>query len=419
MVSMKFPLSWLKEWIDLEGVSTEQIAKALTLGGIEVDKVETSNLGFFGVVVGYITEAKKHPDAERLRIATVTDGSDDFQVVCAASNCRAGLKTAFAKVGAKLTADGKEFKIKKGKLRGIESYGMLCAASELGLPDDSQDGIMELDAEVGKDLNSLYADTIFEVSLTPNLGHCTSIMGIARDLSALLERPFHPPTFQLDVTDIKTDLGLSIADGKQAKRYFAKVVQGVKVGPSPDWMQTRLEACGIRCINNIVDASNYVMIERGQPLHAFDLDKIENGEVRIRSDIRCEDFETLDGEKHTIDEGMLMICDGKKPIAIAGVMGGANSEVNENTKNILIEAAVFDGPAVRKTSKKLGLRTEASARFEKGVDPLGLQIALDRCANLVGGKVAKETLSQIKQEAKPKEITCRLSRIQRPARHKA
>ncbi len=407
---MKFPLSWLNDWIDLESVSTEAIAKALTLGGIEVDKIETSNLGFFGVVVGYITEVRQHPDAERLRIATVTDGADEFQVVCGATNCRAGIKTAFAKVGAKLTADGKEFKIKKGKLRGVESHGMLCAASELGLEGPSE-GIMELDAEVGQDLNSLYADTIFDVSLTPNLGHCTSIMGIARDLSALLERPFHEPSFQIDMCNDTSALGLAIADGEKCPRYFCKIVKGVKVSASPAWMQSRLEACGVRSINNIVDATNYVMLERGQPLHAFDLDKIENGEIRIRSDIKQEQFEALDGANHSIEDGMLMVCDGKKPIAIAGIIGGANSEVDENTKNILLEAAVFHGPSVRKTSKKLGMRTEASLRFEKGVDPLGLQTAIERCAALIGGKIAKETLCQIKQEAKPKEITCRLSRI--------
>lgn len=403
---MKFPLSWLKEWIDLDGVSTEEIAQALTLGGIEVDKVETSNLGFSGVVVGFVKEAVQHPDAERLRVATISDGTNDYQVVCAAANCRAGIKTAFAKVGAKV----KDTKIKKGKLRGVESFGMLCAADELGL-GASEDGIMELDLEVGLDLVAVYADTIFEVSLTPNLGHCTSIMGIARDLSALLERPFVEPSFVLNETDIKTDLGLSIADGKQCHRYLAKVIKDVDVGPAPAWMQQRLEACGINSINNIVDATNYVMLERGQPLHAFDLDKIENGEIRIRSDVKESAFETLDGEKRTIEEGMLMICDGKKPIAIAGIMGGANSEVDENTKNILLEGAVFDGPSVRKTSKKLGLRTEASARFEKGVDPLGVQASIERCASLIGGQVAKDMLSQVKVEAIPLEITCRLSKI--------
>ncbi|HPE85023.1 MAG TPA: phenylalanine--tRNA ligase subunit beta, partial [Chlamydiales bacterium] len=408
---MKFPLSWLKEWIDLEGATPEQIAKALTLGGIEVDKIEPSPLGFSGVVIGYIKEVAQHPDAEKLRIATVSDGSEEFQVVCGASNCRAGIKTAFAKVGASLTSDGKEFKIKKSKLRGVESFGMLCGEDELGLGDDKS-GIMELEGQVGYDLASLLSDIIFEVSLTPNLGHCTSIMGIARDLSALLERPFTEPPFNLktDAT-VTSGLGLSIGENAECDRYLCKTILNVKVGPSPTWMQERLKACGMHCINNVVDSTNYVMLERGQPLHAFDLSKIENGEIRIRNDIKTSEFETLDGQKRLIDEGMLMVCDGKKPIAIAGIMGGANSQIQESTKDILLEAAIFDGPSIRKTSKKLGLRTEASSRFEKGVDPLSVATALDRCAGLIGGTVAEETLSQIKKKVTSREIHCRLSRI--------
>ena len=372
MHGMKFPLSWIQEWIDARDLSPAEIAEALTRGGIEVDSFTPAPLSFTGVCVAKVVDAQPHPEADNLRVATVSDGKETFQVVCGAANCCKGLVTAFAKVGAKLG----DIKIKKAKLRGVESQGMLCAADELGLPGDSS-GIMELDGTVGTNLADMYGDVIFEVSLTPNLGHCTSIMGLARELGALFERSVKEPTSAIEETGNAPTIALSISDGDQCSRYAYRIVEGVTVGPSPDWLVKRLEACGVRSINNVVDVTNYVMLERGQPLHAFDVSKIENDEIRVRSDLPEIEMETLDGEKRKIPAGTLLICDGKKPIAIAGVMGGANSEVDENTRAILIESACFDGSAVRSASKALQLRSEASSRFEKGVDPLGVTPALN------------------------------------------
>ncbi len=400
---MKFALSWIEEWVDLKGLTPEEIGDALTLGGVEVDKIEPAPLAFSGVVVGKVISAEKHPDADRLRVARVSDGTEEFQVVCAASNCRAGLITAFAKAGAVVG----ETKIKKGKMRGIESHGMLCAADELGLGEASE-GIMELDATLGIDLSALYGDTIFEVSLTPNLGHCMSVIGIARELSALLERPMKAHEIGVDAHE-QASLGLCI-ESDQCPAYAYRIIQGVKVGPSPEWLATRLESVGVRSVNNIVDITNFVMLERGQPLHAFDAALIENGEIRVRTDQGGAKFTTLDGQERIVPEGAVMICDGKKPIAIGGVMGGANSEVSDKTRDIVLEAALFAGPSVRKTSKALTLRTDASARFEKGVDPMGLEMALDRAAELIGGKVGS-IVSQAKVPYKPKEVELRLSKV--------
>ncbi|MCP5492569.1 MAG: phenylalanine--tRNA ligase subunit beta [Chlamydiales bacterium] len=401
---MKFALSWIKEWVDLDGLAPEQIGDALTMGGAEVDKIERSPLSFSGVVVGKVLSAEQHPDADRLRVARVTDGKDEFQVVCGAPNCRAGMKTAFAMVGAVL--DGG--KIKKGKMRGVESFGMLCGADELRLGNDTS-GIMELDAPVGTDLSELYGDVIFEISLTPNLGHCMSVLGLARELSALLERPLKTPKIHVASTDVKSSFGLCIEDKEQCLAYAYRVIENVKVKPSPEWIVKRLEAIGMRSINNIVDITNLVMLERGQPLHAFDADLIENSEIRIRSD-QTGAFVTLDGIKRELPQNTLMICDGKKPIAIAGIMGGANSEISETTTTILLEAAVFSPTSIRKASKALNLRTDASARFEKGIDPLGLEAALDRAAELIGGR-ASIIYSQTKEPHIPLEITLRLSSI--------
>ena len=399
---MKFALSWIKEWIDLNGFTPKQIGDALTLGGVEVDKIERSLLPFSGVVVGEVLSADQHPDADRLRVARVSDGKEEFQVVCGATNCRAGMRTAFAKVGAVIEGS----KIKKGKMRGVESFGMLCGADELGIGCDTS-GIIELDAPLGLDLSELYGDVIFEISLTPNLGHCMSVLGLARELSALLERPLKAPKIQVETTELTLSLGLCIEDKNQCQAYAYRLIENIKVKPSPDWIIKRLESVGMRSVNNIVDITNLVMLERGQPLHAFDAALIENNEIRIRSDQRGH-FKTLDGIDRELPDNTLMICDGKKPVAIAGVMGGANSEVSENTTSILLEAAVFQPTSLRKTSKALNLRTDASARFEKGVDPMGLEPALDRAAELIGGKAGK-IHSQIKKQYIPLELTLRLS----------
>lgn len=417
---MKLSFNWLREYIQLD-LSPSELAKILTSAGLEVDSIEKLSANFDGVVVGQVLSVEKHPDADKLSVAQVTDGQETFQVVCGAFNCRPGIKTALARVGATLTdADGHLFKIKKSKLRGVESSGMLCAADELGLVDTEQPGIIEFDAEmpVGQDLAHLYSDTVFEISLTPNLGHCNSVMGIARELAAATNSVAVLPALSLQEEQSLHNhslIRIEVKDHEKCPRYSCRVIKDVKVGPSPDWMQQHLKAVGIRPVNNIVDITNYVFLEMGQPLHAFDYDKLVGHQVIVRAAQEGECLMTLDEKERRLGAEDLLICDAEKAIAIAGVMGGKNSEVGESTQNVLLEAAYFNPTSIRKTSKRLGLQTDASKRFERGADPNAVLWALDRAAMLIQqlaeGKIAQMPLD-IKKKAFPeKVIPCRLSRI--------
>ncbi|WP_194848341.1 phenylalanine--tRNA ligase subunit beta [Candidatus Neptunochlamydia vexilliferae] len=407
---MRVPLSWLKDYVKLD-LSNEALAEVLTLAGLEVDKVEPTPFPFKGVIVAEVKEAAPHPNADKLKVAQVFDGTETVQVVCGAANCRAGMKVALATVGATLTnKEGSTFKIKKSKLRDVASHGMLCAEDELGFTEESS-GIMELSdaAAVGTDLTELFGDVIFEVSLTPNLGHCMSLLGIAREVAALLDQKAIPPKITLDEGGA-AGIEVEIKEPENCYRYGCRWITGVKVGPSPDWMKTRLENAGIRSINNVVDVTNYVMLEMGQPLHAFDGKKIRDQKISVQSTESSIPFETLDGEKRTIPPGILMIHDGKGPVAVAGVMGGANSEVSETTTEVILEAAHFNPSAVRKGAKMLGLRSESSARFERGVDFERVTAALDRAASLLGGTVS-QIVDSVSKERKRKTVKVRLSRV--------
>lgn len=417
---MKLSIKWLGEYIQLE-LSPSEIAKILTSAGLEVEKIDTLGKGFEGVVIGEVLKVEKHPDADQLCVAQVTDGKETFQVVCGAKNCRPGLKTALAKVGASLTApDGQKFKIKKSKLRGVESFGMLCAADEIGLAEEEQEGIIEFDPNlnVGDDVAAMFSDTVLEIGLTPNLGHCNSVVGIARELSALTNNPAVLPAINIQEDQTLHTPGLiriEIQNEEKCPRYACRVVKDVKVGPSPDWLKHYLEASGIRPINNVVDITNFVFLEIGQPLHAFDYDKIEGQKIVVRTAREGETFVTLDDKSRILTSEDLLICDADKGIAIAGVMGGKNSEVSSQTQNILLEAAYFSPQSIRKTSKRLGLQTDSSKRFERGADPNAVLWALDRAAMLIqqlaGGKVAQTPLDIKKQAFPEKKIDCRLSRI--------
>jgi phenylalanyl-tRNA synthetase beta chain len=419
MAIMKILLSWLREYIPIT-LTPIDIAKKLTMAGLEVDAVEPVGVSFQGIIVGKVIEASKHPNADKLCVATVFDGKDHHQVVCGAANCRQGLKTAFAPVDATLTdEEGKPFKIKKCKIRGVESNGMLCAADELGV-GEGENGIIELpdNLEEGTNVADIFADWAFEISLTPNLGHCASLQGVSRELSAVTGIPFTPPSIQ-----VKGEMGASIQsltsvvveDVEKCPRYTCRLIRGVKVGPSPQWLKSRLEASGIRSINNIVDITNYVLLEFGQPLHAFDFDLLEGHKVIVKCAQKGEIFTTLDGKERTLTPDMLMICDEKKSVAIAGVMGGSNSEVTEKTVNVLLEAAYFSPQAIRKTSKLLGLSTDASKRFERSCDPNGLKQAVERATQLIhelaGGEVATGLIDISQGPFPEKVVTCRLSRI--------
>lgn len=418
---MKIPLKWLEEYISLKA-HPDQIAKTLTSLGLEVDAVETISPGFTGVVVGSVLKAEPHPQADKLRVATVSDGLENFQVVCGAPNCREGIKVAFAKIGATLPDEGdKPFVIKKSSLRGVESFGMLCSAKELQLGED-QDGIMILPDHltVGQDLGSLYGDIVFEISLTPNLAHCQSLAGVVKELSAATETPYRIPTVtvkedpNLDITSLVSVL---VEDQKRCPRYTCRLIKGVTIAPSPQWLQQRLSSCGVRSINNVVDVTNLVMLETGQPLHAFDFAKISQNRVVIRTANHGELFTTLDGIERTLQPEDLLICDGEKPIALAGVMGGNNSEISPDTVDILLESAYFEPTTIRKTSKRLGLQTDASKRFERGCDPNIPAKVADRAAQLIaeiaGGVVAKGIIDTHTDTFSPHVIAISVNKINR------
>lgn len=412
---MRVPLSWLKDYVKFD-LSTEKLSDLLTLAGLEVDKAEPTPFSFKGVIIGEVKETKPHPDADQLKVAQVFDGSETVQVVCGDPSCVAGMKVALAKIGASLTdKESKTFKIKKSKLRAVESFGMLCSEEELGLTESS-DTIMVLseDSPVGVDLTKLLGDVIFEISLTPNLGHCMSLFGVARDVAALLDQKAKKPPVQLESGNKRCDVSVEVKDEKNCYRYCCRKIRGIKVGPSPKWMVRRLESAGVRSINNVVDVTNYVMLELGQPLHAFDAKKVHEQKISVQSTRKETSFKTLDGEKRNIPEDVLMIHDGKGPIAIAGVMGGAHSEVDETTTDIILEAAHFNPSAIRRASKVLGLRSESSARFERGVDFEGVCLALDRSASLIaklgGGIIDEGKVDIVAKEQKRRKIKIRLSK---------
>lgn len=414
---MRIPLSWLKDYISLN-LTPSEIAQKLTMIGLEVDGFETIGEYLEGIVVCRVLEANKHPNADKLSVALVTDGKQTYQIVCGAPNCRAGMKTALAVVGTKLKDGDEVFTIKQTKLRGIDSCGMLCSEKELGLSEEHE-GIIDLPDHLveGTPLSSLYADTIFEISLTPNLTHCASIMGVARELAALIGLPLRYPEIAVKESDesIGDDLTVKVLDKENCPRYACRLIRDVKVGPSPEWMKIRLEKCGIRSINNVVDATNYVLMEMGHPLHAFDYDRIKNNEIIVRKANDGELLQTLDGKERTLNETMLVICDSTDPMAVAGVMGGQNSEVGDQTQTIVLEAAYFNPVSIRRTSKNLTLSTDASKRFERGTDPNQLEAVLNRTAQLIqeiaGGKTAKGIIDVIAKEFPEGIVTCRLSRI--------
>jgi len=414
---MKISLSWIKEFVDLSRISTEEIVSQLTMSGLEVeDVVDQSNL-YKNFIVGFVKETEKHPNADKLTICKVFDGKDDLQVICGASNVKAGQKIVFAPIGTEIPNGN--FVIKKAKIRGVESNGMICAEDELLLSDDHS-GIMVLDEkfEAGKPITEALNlnDVILEIAITPNRPDALSHIGVARDLAALFDRDLIIPELKLNETndDINKLASVVIEDIVNCPRYIAKVVKDVQIIESPKWLKDRLEKIGLRPRNNIVDITNLVLHECGQPLHAFDLDKLNGHKIVVKSTKSEIVFTTLDSKERKLPLNTLMICDGKREVAIAGVMGGENSEITETTKNILIESAFFHPSSIRKTSKTLGLSTDASYRFERGTDPNITKYAAERCAQLVAelaeGKIANGIIDVYPNVINPKEIELRFSR---------
>lgn len=401
---MKVSYKWLNEWIDLSDVTPETIADLLTNAGIEVDGVDSLNKGIENVVVGKVLKAEQHPDADKLRVCTVDVGeSEPLQIVCGAANVAAGQLVPVAKIGATLPGD---FKIKKTKLRGVESQGMICSGQELGLegkylPKELQSGIYVFSEEyaIGADVLPIFGldDTILDLDLTPNRSDCLSMRGVAYEMGALLNRSIKLPAQALTETSAKIEdlLTLDVQDQDLCPRYAGKIVKNVTVAPSPMWLRNRLQAAGIRSINNIVDITNLILLEYGQPLHAFDYNKLSNQKVVVRRAKEQEKMQSLDEVERTLTSDMLVIADDKEAIAIAGVMGGFESEVTDATTDIFIESAHFQALSVRKTSTAIGLRTEASIRFEKGTDPNVVIDAVNRAAMLMAELGKGEIVSGI------------------------
>jgi len=381
---MKFSLSWLQDYVAVQ-MGIDELADTLTMIGLEVDSVSDRFSYLDSVYVGRIQAVEPHPNADRLSICKVDAGGHHLAVVCGAPNVSAQMLAPLALPGT-LFPDGAI--LEKGIIRGHLSEGMLCSEAELGLGSDTS-GIMPLDAGLkeGERLNVALklSDPVIEIDLTPNRPDCLSLVGIAREIAAIQKTPLSVPATALEDAENKifqmTSVDIEAPD--HCPRYAARLLEGIKVRPSPFWLQERLLSVGLRPINNIVDITNFVLMELGQPLHAFDFDQLEENRIVVRTAREGENFTTLDQKERTLTSEMLMICDGKKPVGIGGVMGGLNSEIENSTSRVLIESAYFNPVSIRRTAKKLGLSTEASFRFERGVDSEGTVKALNRAARLM------------------------------------
>lgn len=369
---MKVPLSWLNDYVDLSGLTVAELSDKLTFSGVEVEGIARVGSAYEGYVVGEVRACEQHPNADRLRLCQVFDGANLLQIVCGAPNVAAGQKVCLATLGAVLP-DGS--KLKKAKIRGIESFGMLCAEDELGL-SEKHEGLFLLDSalQAGTPLARVLPppETVLELEITWNRSDCLSIIGIAREFAVLLDRPLKRPEVNFSETGAAaTTLAAVRVDAPDlCPRYVARVLTGVKDGPSPDWMRRRLELCGVRPISLIVDVTNYVMLECGQPLHAFDYNRVAKHTILVRRAQAGERMVTLDNMTRELDAQTLVIADAQAPVALAGVMGGAGSEIAPgSTDSVLLESATFFPPAVKHASTRLNLKTESSRRFERGVDP--------------------------------------------------
>ena len=415
---MKISINWLNDYVNIKNISVNEIVDKLTYAGLEVEEVDDQAKKFENIVIGLVKEVKKHPNADKLSLCIVNDGKDDYSVVCGAPNVSAGQKVAFAKVGAVIPNGG--MKLEKAKIRGEVSFGMICSERELGL-GDNHEGIMVLDPSLKEGLSFAEAmemnDTVLEIAITPNRADALSHIGIARELSALFDIPLKYPDINLKESGKKSEelASVEIKNPDNCPRYIGKVVSNVVIKESPNWLKNRLKSIGLRPINNVVDVTNYVLHEVGQPLHAFDLDNLGGKKIIVRDAGKNTKFATLDSKERKLQSNDLMICDANKPVAIAGVMGGENSEVKSSTKNLLIESAYFNRSSIRKTSKNLGLSTDASYRFERGTDPEITKWAARRAAQLIqqtaGGEIALGEIDAYPNKITTRKCTVRFERI--------
>lgn len=415
---MKVSFQWLKDYIEFP-LTPPELAENLTHMGLEVEKLSELQPSFQRVVVARIVSLHRHPQSDHLTVCAVHDGGRNYSVVCGAPNLKVDERVALALEGSTLPVAGK---ISREYFQGVLSEGMLCSEKELGLSDDAE-GIMILDPNLplGVPLESTVGlqDWILELNITPNRSDCLCIMGIAREISAITGQPLRYPSAKKMNGRTGEGAGTTVTLDRPdlCPRYVAQIILGVKIAPSPFWMRRRLEVVGVRSINNIVDVTNYVMLEMGQPLHAFDLDRLAEKRIVVRTAALGEKFITLDGMERALPEEALMICDGQKPVALAGIMGGLNSEVQMASQNILLESAYFDPMGIRRTSKRIGLSTEASLRFERGIDPNGSLRAANRAAALMvalaGGTMAREAVDNYPRKIEPQNIFLRGQRVNR------
>ena len=429
---MNTSLSWIKTYVPDLDVTAQEYTDAMTLTGTKVEGFTELDADLDKIVIGQIDKIEKHPDADKLIICQVNIGTESVQIVTGAPTVKEGDTVPVVLDGGRVAGghDGKMtpggIKIKKGKLRGVESCGMMCSIEELGstremYPEAPEYGIYIFpeDAVVGESAIKALGldDVVFEYEITSNRVDCYGVLGIAREAAATFQKKFCPPVVEVKGNDENASdyVKVTVEDPELCPRYCARVVKNVKIGPSPKWMQRCLASNGIRPINNLVDITNYVMEEFGQPMHAYDLDTIANREIIVRRAGKDEKFVTLDGQERTMDENVLMICDGEKAVGIAGIMGGENSMITDDVKTVLFEAACFDGTSIRLSSKRIGLRTDASGKFEKGLDPNNAQAAIDRACQLmeelgagevVGGMVdvCNETREPSRVKFEPEKI---------------
>lgn len=416
---MKFSESWLREWVS-PSLTTEELEAQVTMAGLEVDAVDEVASDFTGIVVGEVVSREQHPDADKLSLCQVSDGTETFQVVCGAANVRVGLKVPFAKIGAVLASeDGKGFKIKKAKLRGVESFGMLCAESEMGMAESSE-GLMELasDAPLGQDIREYLNldDSIIEVDLTPNRADCLSVKGLAREVGTLNKIDVTESSISPVAASIDTKVAVTLSAADACPKYVGRVLQGINVkAQTPLWMVEKLRRSGIRSIDPIVDVTNFVLLEQGQPMHAFDLSKLDGGiDVRMAKD--QEPLTLLDGQEIKLKADTLVIADQSKALCIAGVMGGEFSGVTTETQDIFLEVAYFNPIAIAGKARNYGLHTDSSHRFERGVDYRLQAAAMERATQLIldicGGE-AGPLIETVEDSTMPSEVSVvlRASRV--------
>ncbi|RWR05991.1 phenylalanine--tRNA ligase subunit beta [Siminovitchia fortis] len=417
---------WLQDYVNLNGISAAELAEKITRSGIEVDGVEKLSDGVKGVVVGEVLDCTQHPQADKLKVCKVDIGEGEpVQIICGAPNVAKGQKVPVAKAGAVLPGN---FKIKRAKLRGEESNGMICSLQELGIegklvPKEFADGIyvFPADVKVGSDALALLNmdDEVLELDLTPNRADALSMIGVAYETAAILNESVQLPEISCEASEEKASdyISVKVEAPKENPLYTAKIIKNVQIGPSPLWMQGRLMSAGIRPHNNVVDITNYILLEYGQPLHAFDYDRFGSKEVVIRLAKEGEKITTLDDTERTLTSEQLVITNGTVPVALAGVMGGADSEVSDDTTTILLESAYFTGGSIRSTSKYHGLRSEASSRYEKGVDPNRVRPAAERAAQLIAKYAAGEVLEGLVEDdhltIEPAVVSITLEKINR------